>query len=182
MRHQSFWRLLEPTEALLEELARDIDTWIRLHRDGDKQWWNLTHLARLPKKVARRLGLKIRKGMTDVKNPFFNSKEEPKCHADYRIFVMGESATAETFGIALEMETLAKWSASVTESASKILATQRTTKQVQNSLKRKLEGLFEFIKEYGKNAPRFKEITDELMIADDRIRKADLLLTVNGGD
>lgn len=176
MRHQSFWRLIEPTEKLLNQLAEDIQRWEKLHREGDPQWWALTKEKILKTDRAKDLGVANPTHAKEVPNPWFGSDEKPDCHADYRIFPMGESETAEVFGIALEMETLSKWAASITESAQKAIQAQKTTKQLQNSLKRKLEGLLEFLKEYGETAPRHKEISDECMIADDLIRKADELI------
>lgn len=183
MRHQSFWRLLDPTPEDLENLAKDIERWIQVHKDGDDQWWGLTKLPNLSLVRAHELGVAMDvKNAKEASNPWYNSTEKPNCHSDYRIFPMGESATAEAFGTALEMETLSKWAASITESADKIVNAQKTTKQLQNSLKRKLEGLLEFMKEAQyTNHARYKEIQDELMIADDLIRKGDLLLANGGG-
>jgi len=176
MRHQSFWRLIDPDQQTIENLAKDIERWVQLHAEGDPQWWVLTRMEKIEAHRARELGVEVPKGEKEIANPFFGSTEKPGCKADYKIFPMGESATAEVFGLALEMETLAKWAASITESAQKVIDSSKTTKQLQNSLKRKVEGLLEFLKEYGATAPRYKEVTDEVMIADDLIRKGDAVL------
>lgn len=180
MRHQSFWRFVNtPDEETLERVAEFLDALTLKHKEGDTKWWELAQQPKISAQLAKRLKIKVPAGVREIDNPFYGSTEKPKCHADYRIFVMGESASAEKFGIALEMETLAKWAAAITESADKAVTTSRTTKQLQNSLKRKLEGLLEIIKEYD-NSPRYKEIVDELMISDDLIRQADLLLETGG--
>lgn len=178
MRFQSWWRLRDPvTQKGLEKLAKKILQWNDWHRNGDAQWWALTKREYLTLREARRLGVEnIPVDAKLVKNPWYGNTDKPNCHSDYRIFVIGESPTAHAFGISLEMETLAQWAANITEAGQKILQAGKTTKQHQNSLRRKLEGLFEIIKEYPKETPRWIEINDELMIADDIVRRCDILL------
>lgn len=177
MRHQSFWRLMSATEEVLEALAGDIVKWERLHRDGDSRWWKETKLKMMTRRRARQLNMKVPRGTKEIPNPFYNSTEKPDCHADYRIFPMGESQTGQKFGTALEMETMLKWANSIIESCIKIRKLGSTTRQLQNSLKRKLEGLFEFIKEYANTVPRHKELMDDLMVADDQVRETETFVT-----
>lgn len=173
MRHQSFWRIMYPDEATLKALADDIKKWESLHKVGDSRWWMLTKLHVLSKARAKQLNVPNPKRAKEVANPFFGSTEKPDCHADYRIFPMGESKTGQKFGTALEMETMLKWAGSIIESCTKVRKIGGTTRQLQNSLKRKLEGLFEFVKGYGKRTPRHKELMDDLMVADDLVRETE---------
>lgn len=179
MRQYSFWRLLDPRPDLLEELATEIVEWEHLHYEGDTQWWALTKEPTFTIRRARQLGLQPSEAdekLSLMTNPWYFSTEEPKCRSEYRIFVMGESKTSEKIGISLEMNTLAKWCGSIIESAQKAIWRGRATYQNQYSLKRKLEGLMEFLGEYPDTASRHKEIMDNCMVAHDLIREADALV------
>ena len=175
MRLQSFWRLTKTDKETIEKLAERMVEWERLLVEGDDRWWELTRKEKLSLVEAMNYDVEVPQGAKEVPNPFFGSTEKPKCRANYRLFVMGESPSSSEFGTGLEMETLAQWASSIIESAENVGRMGKSTRQLQNGLKRKLEGMFEFINEY-KGHYRYKEILDDLMIAEDLVRIADGLV------
>lgn len=84
-------------------------------------------------------------------------------------YVIGTSAPENDR--ALDMSLFAKLSSKVIEEAEKVLAKDRPSNDELGSLQIKIEGLFEFLKDYGEDVPRKKEVEDELNIADDLLKR-----------
>jgi hypothetical protein len=124
------------------------------------------------------IDLKTPPGMDEdaiIDNPWFNSKELPMCHSNFAIFRIGMTSSGELIGILFEMETLASWTGSLMKSIVETAKTMPKRGSVR-SLKRKLEGIIEFHKDYGRDVPRWKEINDDLQTAALKVMELEMLV------
>jgi hypothetical protein len=177
MWHQSFWRVTNPEPPLMKTMMAAKTNWTNLYFNGDDEWWNLTKLEKIEVKRMRELipesvkqlrsEYMIPAGAEDddlVDNPWFNSQDKPECHSNFALFRMGITMSGELAGIQFEMETLANWTGSLMKS---IVEAAKSTPKKGNvhSLKRKLEGIMEFFRDYSSDVPRYKELGDDLQTA-----------------
>lgn len=196
MRYQSAWRFLDPTPEKIKWVHEQFTKIFQCYREGDDTWWGQTKEEHVTAKYAKKMGIdfdavetcggcageasKARCRRTQCKrfvpNPWYESKEKPNITVrGFGIFPTMESKTGNEFGLARETQWLDEWIGKLLESAQKTINRGQTTRQNQNSLRRKMEGLFEFLNYY-KGHDMYDKLNDDLLIADEMIRECELLM------